>query len=309
MQTDPQLGFVPAAILDAEQAHAAPTEVERWYKESNLNDKSKNARIGLIVISPEAKVRLARTEKDSAALSRELYQTVLRQVQVIDLPTFSEQILRRVPIAALSELWFLEHVNEAGKKLYEAGKTFFDLALAATLALVFLATFPFVFVSILLAQGWPIFYTQERVGKNGRRFKIIKYRTMIRGAETNGPQFAAESDPRVTPIGKLLRKTRLDELPQVLNVLKSDMSFVGPRPERPELVEQITEEIPFYNARHLVKPGLTGWAQINFSYAASIEENIKKLQYDLYYIKHRSFALDAAIILKTIPIILSSKGQ
>ncbi|MBU0649361.1 sugar transferase, partial [Patescibacteria group bacterium] len=143
----------------------------------------------------------------------------------------------------------------------------------------------------------------------GKIFKIYKYRTMRPNAERQGALFATKNDPRTTRVGKIFRQMRIDELPQILNVLKGNMSFIGPRPERPEFVEELEQLMPFYATRHLTKPGLTGWAQINYEYASTLQENLKKLQYDLFYIKNRSLILDLKILLKTLGIILSRKGQ
>jgi sugar transferase (PEP-CTERM system associated) len=164
-------------------------------------------------------------------------------------------------------------------------------------------------IAVKLDSRGPVFYTQERVGKNGRPFKIIKFRSMRVGAEqASGPVWAEQDDPRVTRVGRIIRKLRLDELPQFVNVIRGDMNFVGPRPERPNFVEQLTEIIPYYSQRHLVKPGLTGWAQIKYPYGASVEDSIEKLRYDLYYIKNQSLLLDAAIVFETVKIVIFGRG-
>jgi lipopolysaccharide/colanic/teichoic acid biosynthesis glycosyltransferase len=155
-------------------------------------------------------------------------------------------------------------------------------------------------LAIKLESKGKVIYKQQRVGLNNKVFNVYKFRTMQENAEQNGAVWASVNDPRITKIGILLRKTRLDEIPQFLNILIGNMSFVGPRPERPEFVEQLKQEIPFYNERHLIKPGLTGWAQINYPYGASVADAKEKLQYDLFYIKNQSVALDISIILKTI---------
>jgi lipopolysaccharide/colanic/teichoic acid biosynthesis glycosyltransferase len=167
---------------------------------------------------------------------------------------------------------------------------------------------PIIALAVKLSSPGPVLFRQERVGKHGKRFWIVKFRTMREDAEANGAQFATIQDPRITAVGAFLRATRLDELPQVWNVLKGDMSFVGPRPERPEFVDQLTERLPFYALRHLTRPGLTGWAQVRYKYASSLEENLVKLQYDLFYVKHRSLILDLAILLKTINTVVRRQG-
>lgn len=168
---------------------------------------------------------------------------------------------------------------------------------------------PFILIGNLIGNNGKLFYTQERVGKNGKIFKILKFRTMKTNAETNGAVFAAINDSRVTAFGKFLRKTRIDEFPQFINILKGDMGVIGPRPERPVFVKEIAEVMPFYETRHVIKPGLTGWAQVNYSYGETINDSLIKLQYDLYYIKHRSIFLDINIIFKTISTVLFYRGQ
>ncbi|HZM26378.1 MAG TPA: sugar transferase, partial [Gemmatimonadales bacterium] len=155
----------------------------------------------------------------------------------------------------------------------------------------------------------PVLFTQQRVGERGRIFVLKKFRSMSVNAEANGPVWAAARDPRVTRVGRLLRRTRLDELPQFWNVLAGDMSFVGPRPERPEFVATLQREIPFYKGRHSVRPGITGWAQVRHRYAASIEDSMEKLQYDLYYIKNLSPLLDLVILLSTLQVVLFTRGS
>jgi len=168
---------------------------------------------------------------------------------------------------------------------------------------------PIIYIGNLFANKGSLFYTQERVGKNGVIFEIYKFRTMVENSESNGVVFATSNDRRITPFGKMMRKSRIDELPQFFNVLKGDMAVIGPRPERPFFVEEIARVMPFYETRHVIKPGLTGWAQVNYSYGESIEESLIKLQYDLYYIKHRSIFLDLSITFKTITTVLFYRGQ
>ncbi len=165
-------------------------------------------------------------------------------------------------------------------------------------------------ISILIKMDsrGPVFYKQERTGQNGKIFKLIKFRSMVENAETNGPVWAERNDSRVTRVGKWMRNWRLDEIPQMINVLKGDMSFVGPRPERPFFVEQLRKEIPFYDHRFSVKPGITGWAQVKYRYGASKDDALEKLKYDLYYIKNLSSLFDMIIIFETIKVVLFGKG-
>ncbi|MBZ9569449.1 sugar transferase, partial [Patescibacteria group bacterium] len=179
----------------------------------------------------------------------------------------------------------------------------FDILFSLFGLLITAILFPFIALAIKIDSPSPMFYSQKRVGKDGKIFTIYKFRTMKAGAEKEGPRWASSDDPRITRVGKVLRAIYIDEFPQFYNILKGDISFVGPRPERPEFVKQLKKKIPYYGVRHLVKPGFTGWAQINYHYGASVEEAREKLQYDLYYIKNRSFFLDLGIILKTIKII------
>lgn len=172
-----------------------------------------------------------------------------------------------------------------------------------------IALLPLILIGNALGNRGKLFYLQERVGKNGEIFKMVKFRTMVKNAESNGAVFATVNDSRITSFGKFLRKARLDEFPQFLNILKGDMAVIGPRPERPIFVNEIAEVMPFYETRHVIKPGLTGWAQVNYSYGDSIDDSLIKLQYDLYYIKHRSIFLDINIILKTFSTILFYRGQ
>jgi len=168
---------------------------------------------------------------------------------------------------------------------------------------------PIIFILNIFINKGPLFYTQIRVGKNGQNFNIFKLRSMVVNAETSGAVYAQKNDTRITKFGKFLRKTRLDEVPQFFNILKGDMSIIGPRPERPEFVKDLEEKVPFYAIRHVVKPGLTGWAQVKFPYAGTLEEQEKKLRYDLFYIKEQSMFLDFKIIIKTITTVLFFRGQ
>jgi len=176
--------------------------------------------------------------------------------------------------------------------------------------LIMISVFPFISLAIILESGFPIFFLQERLGRGGQPYKMVKFRTMERDAERDGEaRMAEENDQRVTKVGWFLRKTHLDELPQFINVLRNEMSLVGPRAERPQMVASFQQEIPFYRARLLVKPGITGWAQINYGYAGTVEETAIKLEYDLYYIEHRNLVMDISIILRTVGTVLGFKGQ
>lgn len=242
-------------------------------------------------------------------LTRSLYQCLPLRIGFLDLPRFYEKVTEKVPISTIEKIWFLENLIENEKEFYEKIKRLFDVLGAFLLCSATLLLFPVVGFLIKWGSDGPIFYKQRRVGKDGRVFWLTKFRTMVQDAEKAGVQWTSEHDPRVTKFGRLLRKTRLDELPQFWNILKGDMSLIGPRAERPEFHMGLKDKVPFFEERYLVRPGLTGWAQIKFSYGSSVEDTIEKLQYDLYYIKNRSLFLDLGIVLKTINIVLKGGGR
>jgi lipopolysaccharide/colanic/teichoic acid biosynthesis glycosyltransferase len=193
---------------------------------------------------------------------------------------------------------------------YELTKRILDILGGAVGLLIFVITYPFLALAVFIDSGMPVFYSQPRLGRGGHIFTIYKYRTMRQDAEADGEiRITLENDPRVTRVGNFLRRTRLDELPQFWNVLRGEMSLVGPRAERPELVAEYQKQIPFYRARLLVKPGLTGWAQINYGYVASVTETAVKIEYDLYYIKHRTLNMDFQIMLRTIGTVFRQTGR
>lgn len=246
---------------------------------------------------------------DHSKIALVLFEYLKRGVAISDLDRFYEDITQRVPISIIKEVWFLENISELEKGFYEKIKRFFDVALGILLGLFTLAIFPFVALGIKIFDPGPIFYKQERVGKNNRGFRLMKFRSLpIAKTADHLMQKPAEKD--ITAFGKFLRKSHWDELPQIWNILKSEMSFIGPRPEKPEFVAQLSKEVPFYEMRHLIKPGIAGWAQLhNPSAAPTLKETLEKLQYDLYYIKNRSVFLDLSIILKTIKILISGAGK
>jgi exopolysaccharide biosynthesis polyprenyl glycosylphosphotransferase len=233
-------------------------------------------------------------------------------VEVSRMPTVYEEITQRVPIHHLESDWiirsFVDKLSVSGT--YEAAKRLVDIVGGLVGMLILLPLWPVIALLILLDSGLPIMYTQDRVGKGGKQFTILKFRTMIRDADADGTfRPASEDDERVTRFGRLLRRTHLDEFPQFWNVFRGIMSLVGPRAERGQLVTQYQKEIPFYRARLLVKPGLTGWAQINYGYVVDVKETAVKLEYDLYYIIHRSLVMDISIMLRTIGTVLGRKGR
>lgn len=238
-----------------------------------------------------------------------LYEMTLSGKTIVSFDKFYESITGRIPVSLISEAWFLENLMELNKQTFEKFKRGSDIIFSIILLIILGTLYPFIALAIKINSTGPVFYKQKRVGKNGKNFEIWKFRSMIVDAEKNGARWAKEKDERVTFVGNILRKTRIDELPQIWNVLKGDLSFVGPRPERPEFVKELSEKIPYYSIRHLVKPGLSGWAQINFPYGASVEDAMEKLQYDLFYIKNRSLFLEISILLKTIMILFKHEGR
>jgi len=251
----------------------------------------------------------------SGTMMGSTFQTILDAqeggVEITRMPVAYEELVNRVPINLLETDWILRSFVDEFRigGFYEVFKRLIDI-LGGLVGVIFVGLIlPFVGLAIVLDNGFPIFYGQERLGKGGQIYEIIKFRTMRRDAEADGQaQLAQEDDDRVTRIGRILRRTHLDEFPQFFNVLRGDMSLVGPRAERPQLVDHFQRRIPFYRARLLVKPGITGWAQVNYGYASNLAETMMKLEYDLYYIKHRSLLLDVLILLRT-PATMLGKGQ
>jgi len=235
-----------------------------------------------------------------------------RGVEVTRMPTVYEEITQRVPIHHLESDWIIKSFVDKWRVsgVYEAAKRLLDIVGGLVGLLIFLPLWPIIALITVVDSGSPIMYSQDRVGKGGKPFTILKFRTMIRDADAGGTfRPAAEDDKRVTRFGRFLRRAHLDELPQFWNVARGDMSLVGPRAEREQLVMQYQKEIPFYRARLLVKPGLTGWAQVNYGYVVDVKETAVKLEYDLYYIIHRSLVMDISIIFRTIGTVLGRKGR
>ena len=240
---------------------------------------------------------------------KELYRYLNDKISFYFVANFWEEAEEQIPIYATNELWFLDNLRDIDKGEYELLKKVFD----KLLALLILPLLAFVYLiagaAIKINSKGPVMFTQRRVGKNRTEFTLYKFRTMRADAEKDGtPRWATKGDERITFVGNILRRSRLDELPQVFNILRGEMSFIGPRPERPEFVGPLSERIPHYNLRHLVRPGLTGWAQVHYEYASSEEETAIKLSYDLYYVKNRSLILDIKIALKTILVVLERRG-
>jgi exopolysaccharide biosynthesis polyprenyl glycosylphosphotransferase len=258
-----------------------------------------------------AEIIVAITGKMQGAMFQALLDAQERGVEITRMPVVYEELLGRVPIRHLESDWllrsFVDELRVSG--LYLTIKRAVDVLGAMAGLAAFLAVLPWAAIGILVESGRPVFFRQNRLGQGGRLYSVLKLRTMRQDAEADGQaHWAREGDPRATRVGGLLRKMHLDEFPQFWNVLKGEMSLVGPRPERPELVEELEKQIPFYRARLLVKPGVSGWAQINYGKGASVEGSAEKLEYDLYYIKHRGLWMDIWIVLRSIGSIFGLRG-
>jgi exopolysaccharide biosynthesis polyprenyl glycosylphosphotransferase len=278
-------------------------------------------------------VALAITHEKSPQLLKEIVKADFSGCQVMDMPSLYEFLAGKIPIEHISDIWFYFCSSQNSKFYYRRIKRLWDVLLAVFYLLIVSPLFLLIPLAIKLDSPGPVFFRQQRLGKDGKPFWIVKFRTMVADAEPNGPQWACERDPRITRLGNILRKSRLDELPQLLNIIKGEMSFIGPRPEREVFVSNFQqlvpvyrnsrlganalevrvchyeESVPHYSYRLLVKPGLTGWAQVMYPYAASQEETREKLKYDLYYIKNMGFFLDIAILLRTVRIVLFGRDK
>lgn len=242
----------------------------------------------------------------SADDGKRLFNLRSQGVKFIDYPQFYEYLTRAVHLSALSELWFIHSVDYGSHQIFDSIKRLIDIIFGFIGLLVFVVTFPIVALAIKVTSAGKVIFSQERVGQNGKTFVLYKYRTMSSSSASN--TWTSPGDSRITGLGKILRKFRVDELPQAINIIRGDMSIVGPRPEQVNIVQKLEEEIPYYTERHSVKPGLTGWAQLHV-YAGSVEESRQKLQYDLYYIKHRNLVFDLEILVKTFYNIITFSGR
>jgi len=245
---------------------------------------------------------------DSVRMENALFRCLPFNVDFFNYPDFYEMITGKIPIEAIGQNWFLENLKEGKKNNYQQVKRFFDVILAL---IILVSSIPLCFLvglAIKLTSRGPVFFRQVRMGKNEKEFVMIKFRTMSTFGNDGAP--TEKNDSRITKVGLFLRKTRLDEIPQVINILKGEMSFIGPRPERPEIIVELERHIPFYKTRLLIEPGLTGWDQISGSYhSPSLVDTVEKLQHDLYYLKHRSISLDLSIVLKTISTMIFHEGR
>ena len=286
-------------VVEGEREGASGGELERFAADLRAFCKPR-LRIERVIVAME--------DRRGSMPVRELLDLRLRGVVIEDASFVMERLLGRLPLDGLnpSSLIFTHGFNVKAsqqilRRIVSITVSFIGLAIC-------LPFIPFIILAVRLSSPGPIFYRQTRVGLRGRPFSVIKFRTMRQDAEEQGAVWATQNDPRVTPLGKFMRTTRLDEIPQLWNVLRGEMGFVGPRPERPEFVQWLAGEIPFYELRHMIRPGITGWAQVRYKYGASLEETKNKLEYDLYYVKHLSLGLDLLIMFETIKTIILRRG-
>jgi len=250
-----------------------------------------------------------RDRRNSGMNMHELLECKLEGIQVTDISSFFERETGHVQLDSLNPSWMVFSDGFQQTSARNIIKRLFDISASIILLVLTLPIMLLTAILIVLESGFPLFYRQERVGECGQIFQVMKFRSMRQDAEQGGsPQWARPDDDRVTRVGRVIRKLRIDELPQIINVLRGDMSFVGPRPERPFFVKQLADQIPFFLNRHTVKPGITGWAQIRYPYGSSVEDAVQKLQYDLYYAKNHSLFLDFIILFQTAQVVLFGKG-
>ncbi len=264
-----------------------------------------------IIKHPVSEIVVAVDDRRKGLPMEDLLECKMEGVKIVDGASFYERESRKVALEMVTRGWLVFSDGFTVSSVFGFGKRSLDILAAITLLLPGLPLMLLTAIAIKIEDGLkaPIFYSQERVGLNGSVFKVHKFRSMVTDAEKNGAVWASKNDARVTRVGEFIRKVRIDELPQIFNVLNGTMAFVGPRPERPVFVEQLSEKIPFYSERHRVKPGLTGWAQLCFAYADNEEDTREKLRYDLYYIKNQSLLLDLLIIIQTVEVVLFKKGS
>ncbi len=243
-------------------------------------------------------------------LEKILLRSILKGKEVISYTSFYENTYEALPIQSHNDSFYeiLQFRNRKIRYLHTIFSFIINFVLSLFVGIALLICIPFVFILNFFFNKGPLFYTQKRVGFHGNEFKIYKFRSMVVNAEKEGAKMAVKNDARITPFGRILRVFRIDELPQILSVIKGDMQFIGPRPERKVFVNQLNSLVPFYGTRHLIKPGITGWAQVKYKYGENLEDSIKKLEYDLYYIKNRSITLDLRIVFKTVTTVLFSRG-
>lgn len=293
------VGFYRAG---ADEACALSSTQRVYARDNDLVDLVRRLRVQEVIVA-------VREQRGGVLPLRELLECRVNGIPVTDLAGFYERVRGEVPIESLKASWLIYGQGFAQDGLRTVIKRAFDIVASTVLLVLASPVMLLAAVAIFLESGLPIIYRQERVGRGGRTFVCLKFRSMRVDAEKDGvARWATAGDSRITYVGSIMRKTRIDELPQLINVLRGDMSLVGPRPERPCFVTELKEQIRFYDVRHSVKPGLTGWAQVRYSYGASVEDASKKLEYDLYYVKNHSLFLDLLILVETVRVILFREG-
>ena len=295
------VGFVGDGPGQLTMSYGNPVRISLpVFQPSSLLTLVEEKRVGRILLSG--------VESTNESLARDLVFLRARGIPIEDCHSFYERLVSKIAITDLSPYWLMRTKGFRRDRLVTFTKRVIDMIASAAGLLLSAPILAVTAAAIKLDTPGPLLYLQQRVGQNEKRFTIYKFRSMSENAEANGPVWAARNDPRVTRVGRWIRKLRIDEIPQMVNVLKGDMSFVGPRPERPFFVETLNNQIPYYSLRHSVKPGITGWAQICCPYGDSEEGAIEKLQYDLYYIKHMSMLFDLQIIFESLKVILLGRG-
>jgi len=269
-------------------------------KTGDLLETARAHKAGMIVV--------ALTEKRGVLPLQEMMRCKLNGIEVVDAPTFYELVQGKLLLEQMTPSWIIFSTGFRRTALITIYKRCFDVVLALVGVVLSAPLFPFIALAIKLESAGPVFFQQVRVGSGEKNFMLYKFRSMAQDAERNGAVWAVKNDSRVTRVGRFLRNSRIDELPQLYNVLRGDMSFIGPRPERPEFVESLKKDIYYYSKRHSIKPGLTGWAQVRYPYGATVEDAVEKLRYDLYYIKNLSLLLDSQIIFETVKVVLFGRG-
>ncbi|MCF6276342.1 MAG: sugar transferase [Candidatus Magasanikbacteria bacterium] len=306
-EKNPERGYKIVGLIEPNKIiKSSEFSFDVYYNLNTIRPAITNHNAHLVVISPNL--------KDDHHAMREFYELLFWKVQINDLSSFYEVATGRIPPFTFSEGWFLQHLRHHENTVYEKFKTVLDFFGAVLIFIIFALALPFIAIGIKATSKGPVFFKQKRIGRFGKHFMIYKFRSMFAlskdgSAEIDGATFAKKGDKRITSFGKFLRKTRLDELPQAINMLKGEIGLVGPRPERPEITKKLEEQMPYYSLRHVVKPGLTGWAVINQNYTDTMESSLQKLQYDLFYIKNRSIFLDVSILLKTVNLVIRFMGQ
>jgi exopolysaccharide biosynthesis polyprenyl glycosylphosphotransferase len=297
--------FHVVGFLDEDREKSSPTSRMLRWKVLGISDD-------VTMIAEEHNIDqivIANPEKQTPQLTKKLLDTRLKGIEVIDSTEIYLLLKGKIPINFIQEGWFIKAkgFGLSEKNIMIKVKRIIDIAFSSMLLLLSLPFWLIIALSIRINSKGPIIYKQKRIGKNEIPFFLYKFRSMIDKAEKGKALWADENDKRITLVGKLIRKIHLDELPQLYNVIKGEMSLVGPRPERPEFVEDLKNKIPFYSLRHFIKPGLTGWAQVNFPYASSLEDSHEKLEYDLFYISHMTLLLDLRVLFKTAKNLLPRK--